>query len=125
MRMHKMEEKEIQAVREFIWAAEAMLEREKFSFTEPWAKWKDWDDDDDDKKIIQRIVRDVAREEGCSEDSVDGRIVAYEYIAKKYTHRLQVANMTASILIENCCDPHKNYLDYRPSLIEIHVAPEQ
>ena len=123
MRVHKMDPEDFKRVTEFIHACEHMLEGEKFSLKSPYEHWKDWQDDDEDKKGIQAIETFISKNEDM--DEVDGRIVAYEYLRKKYTHMLSLLNITAHVLVENCCDINKDYLDFSPEFYTLHVAPEQ
>lgn len=125
MRMHKMEADELKAAHEFADAAELMLCWDKFSMNESYDSWKDMDDDDTDKIEILGIVKSICRDEGFSERHIDGRILAYEYLKRKYSYRNKVAVLTADILIEQVCDPLKTYLDLHPSYYQNHVEPEQ
>lgn len=125
MRVAKIEAKSLQKVTEFIHACEHMLEREKYSLKSPYEEWESWPDDDPDKIILQKIKNFIMQNEDMDEDEVDGRIVAYEYLRKKYTHSLSLANLTLNVLMENVCDPMKDYLDFAPHFYTNHVAPEQ
>ena len=123
--VHKLDSEEVNSIRGFIQASELMLESDKYSRFSPFDKYEDLDDEDEDKIKIEGIRKRIAKEEDIRPQDVDGRIVAYEYLKFKYTHRLPVVLLNATILIDNCCDPLLDYLAYRPSLTEIHVAPEQ
>lgn len=119
IRIHRMEESDFQKVREFIQAAEAMLERGNFALKSPYEEWQDWDDDDPEKIKILAIRKSISKYEDVSEEDIDGRIIAYEYLRVKYTGRLTL------VLMENVCDYSKDYLDFHPTLQQVHVAPEQ
>ncbi len=123
MRVHKIEPNGLKAVTEFVHACEHMLEREKFSMKSAYENWEDWDDDDADKKKLLSIRNFIIKNENM--DEVDGRIIAYEYLRAKYTHRLSLVNLTAHVLMDNVCDPMKDYLDFAPYFFTNHVAPEQ
>ena len=125
MRIHKMGSDELKEVLEFKNAAELMLERGKFSLTESFDEWRDMDDGDPDKIEIQKIQKRLCKEEDTDEEHLDGRILAYEYLKRKYTGRLWLAIITADTLIDNCCDPTKDYLDFYPGCEQLHVMPEQ
>lgn len=125
MRVHKASAKELESVREFTQACEAFLERERFSSKSPYEQWKDWDEDDKDKILVRKIVKEIVANEDIEEDDIDGRIIAYEYLRRRYSHRVGMVVMNADILIDNVCDPTKDYLDFHPMFYENHVAPEQ
>lgn len=123
MKIHKLEPKDFKVITEFIQACEAMLERGKFSLKSPYEEWREWDDDDKDKQKLLKIENYISKNEDM--EDVDGRIIAYEYLLSKYTHLLTLLNITADVLIDNCCDPMENSLEFLPSLTMCHVAPEQ
>lgn len=125
MKVAKISEESIKAVWEFADACELFLEKEKFSFKSPWENWEDLDDDDPERKEIAAIKSRLAVYEEIDEDKIDGRIVAYEYLRKKYALRLKHAIMTMKILLDNVQDPTSDTLDFYPSFYENHVAPEQ
>lgn len=125
MRMHKMEAGEIKAANEFVDACELMLEREKFSFEEPYESWQNLDEDDEDRKEIESLKRQIASNDDVDIKDIDPRVVAYEYLKRKYSYRAKVAVITSEILIDHCCDPTKTYLDFHPSFYQNHVEPEQ
>lgn len=115
----------IDSVQDFVHACEAMLERQKFSLTSAYEEWKSWDDDDEDKALCLRIQKDIAEEEGLSLSDVDSRIIAYEYLKRKYSNRLQHVVMSADVMIDNVCDPTGSCLDFHPGFEFLHVMPEQ
>lgn len=123
MRVHKIEPGRLSAVTEFVHACEHMLEGQKFSMKSPYEEWESWDEDDPEKIMLQKIKAFIQQNEDM--DEVDGRIVAYEYLRKKYTYSLSLANLTLNVLIDNCTDPMKDYLDFAPHFYTNHVAPEQ
>lgn len=125
MKVAKPTDKMISGVNDFVHACENVLEQEKFSMRSPYEKWEEWDDEDEDKILIKKIRKAVAEEEGIDEDRVDGRILAYEFLRRKYNNRLSHITMTAHILLDNCCDPMDDCLAFHPSLYQNHVAPEQ
>lgn len=125
MKIHKQSARDHQAVMAFVNACETVLERQKYSSTNPYDNWQEWDDDDADKQQILAIRKRIAKDDDIDENEVDGRIIAYEYLKGCYTHRLQLSVLSAQVLIENVCDETKDYLDYHPSFEQFHVAPEQ
>lgn len=125
MKVHKLSKQDFANVRVFKNAIESVLCKEKFSIHAAEENWHHWDDEDEDKQEILRIRKFMAKNEEVSEKSIDDRILMYEFLKKKYSHQLDLVVMTADILIDNVCDPVDDVLAYRPSLQEIHVAPEQ
>jgi hypothetical protein len=122
MRVAKPSKGMIKAVNEFVTACERVLEKEKFSFTEACDTWeRDWDEEDDEYKVLKRIKTELADELGCSYKDVDNRIVCYEYLKRMYCNRLDHVVLTAEVLVDNVCDPQKDYLDYHPFLRVDHV----
>jgi hypothetical protein len=114
----------IEAVNQFISVAQDLLEHQVFASCSPEESWKEWDECDD-KKVCLRIRKNIAQEEGISENDVDDRIVAYEFLKKKYTPRLSHVNMVCSVLLDACCNPTEDVLEWRPDIYFQHVAPEQ
>lgn len=125
MRLHKLDKEDFVKIKIFIDALNLMLEKDKFSLTASQDNWKYLDDEDPDKIEILALIKQIKRNDDMDDDDeLDPRILAFEYLKKKYKN-LWLVNLTADILIDNCCDPQKTYLDYCPQLCELHVAPEQ
>lgn len=127
MRIAKATPEDFEGLRDFRHFCEGVLEKQRFSLRSPEDNWEEWDDDDEDKQWILKMRKEIAEEEGIEPEDVDIRIVLYECLKRIYRkangwYRVTTA---ADVLIDNVCDPQKDYLDYRPSLEEIHVAPEQ
>lgn len=127
MRMAKASEKDIDTLTDFLHAAESLLERQKFSLHSPEDQWEDWDDDNADKILFLKIREEVADELGYRPTDVDNRIVAFEYLSKKFNmmNSWQRVVMASSALIESVCDPTERYLAFHPGFEFNHVANEQ
>jgi hypothetical protein len=125
MKIHKLTKPELAASRDFLNAAEAVLKPERFSFTSPESKWKEWDADDDDYRLMIKLQKELAVEFGCKPEHVDDRILCYEFLKKKYYSRVSLPLLTAEVLIENVCDPLQDHLAFHPSFFVNHVTPEQ
>lgn len=102
MRVAKPSQEALDAVTTFVHACEYFLEREKFSLKEP---YQCWEDDDEDRKEIEAIRDNILRTEDVRKEDIDDRIIAYEYLSRKYSNRLSHVNLTAHVLVDNCCDP--------------------
>jgi hypothetical protein len=118
----------LESTKAFFNASELALEREKFSLKSAEDNWLDLDDDDDDKITILKIRAFIHANEEIDEEDIDSRILLYEFLKAKFRstssswNRVQLA---ADILIDNCCDPTKDYLDFARGTQFLHVAPEQ
>lgn len=82
--------------------------------------WIEWDDDDEHKRELLRIRKEVAQEEHCDEDEVDNRLVLYEFIKRKMQNcacsEWRRVVTAAECLIDTFCDPHVDFLAWRPDL---------
>lgn len=107
----KADKKEFERVWDFVHAMEALFDgRGVFD-----GDWRDWPDDDKDKKMMRKIVQEI----DCDEDD---ELVVLEFVKRKF----RLANYTGSFgrilfdcetLIENCCDPKLDYLEFKPSIM--------
>lgn len=109
----------------FVHASEHMLEKDKYSFKDPYNDWEDWDEDDEDRKLIESIRDRLCKNEDIAKEDLDGRILAYEYLSRKYSNRLSHINVVCHALLDFCCDPTSDTLKMHPSFYQQHVAPEQ
>lgn len=117
MTVAKATEEEFDRVYGFLHPMEALFDGRGFFSNEE--DWRDWDDDDEDKQLLLNIEKELQDEEG---DSVDNRLILYEFMKKKFLK----ANFSGSIgrilfdcqtLIDNCCDPDLDYLEFKPSIM--------
>lgn len=117
----KADKKEFKRVWGFVHAMEALFDgRSAFSCEED---WRDWPDDDKDKKQLLKIEKDVIDSDGTDwNDRADNRIILYHFMKQKFLE----ANYSGSIgrilydcetLIDNCCDPKLDYLEFKPSIM--------
>lgn len=106
----------------FVHPMEALFDGRGFFSNEE--DWRDWDDDDEDKKLLLKIEKELlAAGEGYMLDGqVDNRLILYEFMKVKFLE----ANYSGSIgrilfdcstLIDNCCDPDLDYLEFKPSIM--------
>ena len=117
MTVAKATEEEFERVYGFLHPMEALFDGRGFFSNEE--DWRDWDDDDEDKQLLLNIEKVLQDEEG---DYVDNRLILYEFMKKKFLK----ANYSGSIgrilfdcqtLIDNCCDPDLDYLEFKPSIM--------
>lgn len=117
----KADKKEFKRVWGFVHAMEALFDgRSAFSCEED---WRDWPDDDKDKKILQKIEQDIIKSDGADwNGKADNRIILYHFMKRKFLE----ANYSGSFgrilfdcetLIDNCCDPKLDYLEFKPSIM--------
>ena len=105
----------------FVHPMEALFDGRGFFSNEE--DWRDWDDDDEDKKLLLKIEKDLlAAGEDEYDGQVDNRLILYEFMKVKFLK----ANYSGSIgrilfdcstLIDNCCDPDLDYLEFKPSIM--------
>jgi len=126
MKVAKASEQDLDSTSAFLNAAEAVLEREKFSFNEPEENYAQWNHDDEDKKLILKIKENLEfNENACN---IDNRILMYEFLKIKFKQcstgwrRVHIA---AELLIPEVTDPTESHLAFYPGFELFHVAPEQ
>lgn len=81
--------------------------------------WRDWDDDDEDKQELLDCEKDVRQYEGLdSNDEVDNRLILYEYVKRMFNNSsaFRRVEMAAQMAIDNCFDPDKDYIDWKPEI---------
>jgi hypothetical protein len=129
MRLAKPDEDDFDTTRQFLQLCERFWDsRPKYSLRREEDEWRQWENDDPDYKEVLKLRRSIAEEEGIALDDVDDRILVYEFLRLKYkkcdTNWGRVI-MTASVLLDNACDPTLDYLEFFPGFECFHVAPEQ
>lgn len=117
----KATQEEFDRVWGFVHPMEALFDGRGFFISEE--DWRDWDDDDEDKKRLLKIEKElVAAGEDEYDGQVDNRLILYEFMKVKFLE----ANYSGSIgrilfdcstLIDNCCDPDLDYLEFKPSIM--------
>ena len=117
----KATEEEFDRVWAFVHPMEALFDVRGFVSNEE--DWRDWDDDDEDKKRLLKIEKElIAGGEEDWDGKVDNRLILYEFMKVKFLE----ANYSGSIgrilfdcstLIDNCCDPDLDYLEFKPSIM--------
>lgn len=126
MRVAKASDQDLDSTLSFLQAAEAVLEKEKFSFGISQENWENWNDDDDDKILILEIKKQIEEFEGYSD--IDNRILMYEFLKRKFTAcstGFMRVYFAASLLIPEVTDPTESHLAFHPGFELFHVAPEQ
>ena len=122
VKVAKATQEEFDRVWGFVHPMEALFDGRGFFSNEE--DWRDWDDDDEDKKLLLKIEKELlAAGEGYMLDGqVDNRLILYEFMKVKFLK----ANYSGSIgrilfdcstLIDNCCDPDLDYLEFKPSIM--------
>lgn len=129
MRVAKASDQDFEKTRSFLQVCESIWDnRGGFSLRPSEREWESWDEDDPNYLECIKIRGEIAIEENCHEKKVDGRLVMYEFIMRKYKaadcHWNRVI-MAADILIDNCCDPTEEHLEFYPGFELFHVSPEQ
>ena len=127
MRVTKATPKDLDAIFRFMQWCEMALEAQRYSMESPEQEWKKMDEDEPEFKLIKKQRKDLADEEGISEEDVDDRILMYEFLKMEFSKtsaRWRRVYTAADILIEAVCDPTDHCLAYFPGLELNHVAPE-
>lgn len=117
----KATKEEFDRVWGFVHPMEALFDGRGFFSSEE--DWRDWDDDDEDKKLLLKIEKElIAGGDDDYDEHVDNRLILYEFMKHKFLE----ANYSGSIgrilfdcstLIDNCCDPDLDYLEFKPSIM--------
>lgn len=126
MKIAKASEQDLDSTLAFLQAAQAVLEKEKFSFVDSANNWENWDEDDDDKILILKIKKELQEEERHSD--IDNRILMYEFLNRKFkscSSRFMRVYLAASCLIPEVTDPTEDHLAFYPGFELFHVANEQ
>ena len=107
----KADKSEFKLVWGFVHAMEALFDQ-RGGFVEEW--WT-WPDDDQNYKQLRKIQKEL----DCDEEDNE---VVLEFVKRKFRE----ANYSGSFgrilfdcqtLIDNCCDPKLDYLEFKPSIM--------
>lgn len=117
----KATEEEFDRVWGFVHPMEALFDGRGFFSNEE--EWRGWPDDDEDKQLLLKIEKEIKESGGdCWDGKPDNRLILYEFMKRKFLE----ANYSGSIgrilfdcrtLIDNCCDPDLDYLEFKPSIM--------
>ena len=114
--MTKASAEDIEKTRNFLHFMETLFDTRSYRLGN-----RDWEnafsEDSEEYGILKRNQKEIAEMDGCNPDGVDDRLVIYEAIKELYKRcdcRWGRVVWAASILIDNCCDPSKDYLAWHP-----------
>ena len=107
----KAEKSEFKLVWGFVHAMEALFDQ-RGGFVEEW--WT-WPDDDKDYKQLRKIQKEL----DCDEEDDE---VVLEFVKRKFREANYCGSFgrilfNCETLIENCCDPELDYLEFKPSIM--------
>ena len=107
----KAKKSEFKLVWGFVHAMEALFDG-RGGFVEEW--WT-WPDDDKDYKMMRKIQKEL----DCDED--DEQIVL-EFVKRKFREANYCGSFgrilfNCETLIDNCCDPKLDHLEFKPSIM--------
>lgn len=107
----KAKKSEFKLVWGFVHAMEALFDR-RGGFVEEW--WT-WPDDEKDYKQLRKIQKEL----GCDEEDNE---VVLEFVKRKFREANYYGSFgrilfDCETLIENCCDPKLDYLEFKPSIM--------
>jgi hypothetical protein len=128
MKIAKADTQDLDTTLAYLMASDLALDAGKFSMACAYDNWEYLDEDDEDRKLIERLRKDLAEEEGVRPERLDSRILMYEFLQHKFAacncnwRRVYYA---ATALIDFVCDPNEDHLATHPCFEMMHVAPEQ
>lgn len=117
----KADKGEFKRVWGFVHAMENLFDgRSAFSSEED---WRNWPSDDEDKRLLDKIEKElIDAGEAMWNGHADNDDILFRFIKRKWSD----ANNTGSFgrilfdcetLIDNCCDPKLDYLEFKPSIM--------
>ena len=121
LKMAKADPEEFERTMSFVRVMDSLFDSRSFFSSEE--DWREWDDDDEDKKMLLAIEEEVKETDGaCWDGKADNRIILYEFVKRKwkqanYSGSFDRIIMDAEVLIDNCCDPDLDYLEFKPEII--------
>lgn len=107
----KAKESEFDLVWGFVHAMEALFDG-RGGFVEQW--W-DWDEDDEDYKLLRKIQKELECEE--EDDMILLEFVKRKFRKANYCGSFGRILFDCETLIENCCDPDLDYIEFKPSIM--------
>lgn len=117
----KAEKEEFDRVWDFIHSMEALFDGRSFFSNEE--SWRDWPDEDKDKKRLLEIEKDLIESgDEMWNGKADNRLILYAFMKEKFLEANYSGSFgrilfDCSTLIENCCDPELDYLEFKPSIM--------
>lgn len=106
----KAKKAEFRRVWAFVHAMEKLFDW-RLGFTEEW--WQ-WPDDDTDYKALRRIQKELECDE--EEERVVLEFVKRRFLDANYNGSFGRILFDCETLIDNCCDPKVDYLEFKPSI---------
>ena len=117
----KAKKSEFKQVWRFVHAMEALFDgRGGFSTEED---WRDWPDDDRDKKILLKIDKElIDAGEAMWNGHADNDLILFRFIKRiwketNYCGSFGRILFNCETLIDNCCDPKLDHLEFKPSIM--------
>ena len=107
----KADKDEFKLVWGFVHAMEALFDG-RGGFVEGW--WT-WPDDDKDYKMMRKIQKELDCDE--EDEQVVLEFVRRKFLEANYCGSFGRILFNCETLIENCCDPKLDYLEFKPSIM--------
>lgn len=83
-------------------------------------EWREWDDDDEDKQELSKCEKRVHEFYDLSEtDYMYNDLILCEYVRRLFRENspaFRRVEMAAQMGIDNCFDPNKDYIDWKPEI---------
>ena len=117
----KADKSEFKLVWGFVHAMEALFDQRGGFSTEE--DWRDWPDDDKQKKILLKIEKELIGEgEATWDGHPDNNLILFRFIRQiwkeaNYSGSFGRILFDCQTLIDNCCDPKLDYLEFKPSIM--------
>lgn len=112
---------EFKRVWSFVHAMENLFDgRSAFSSEED---WRDWPKDDKDRQLLDKIERElIDAGEAMWNGRADNDDILFRFIKRKWHEANQKGSFgrilfDCETLIDNCCDPKLDYLEFKPSIM--------
>lgn len=117
----KADKEEFERVWGFVHVMENLFDTRGFLSSEE--DWRDWPDEDEDKQELLEIEKQIKDAEGDDWNGhADNRLILYTFMKRRF----KKANYSGSFgrilfdcetLIDNCCDPELDYLEFKPEIL--------
>ena len=86
-------------------------------------EWRGWPDDDKDKRMLLKIEKElIAAGEATWDGHPDNDMIVYTFVKRKWKEANHSGSFgrilfNCEMLIENCCDPKLDHLEFKPSIM--------
>lgn len=117
----KATKQEFNLVWGFVHAMENLFDVRSFLSSEE--DWRGWDDSDKDKRLLLKIEKElIDAGEATWDGHPDNDAILFAFIKRKWREANRQGSFgrilfDCETLIDNCCDPKLDYLEFKPSIM--------